>query len=39
MSKEDLKGKIVIGTLHDDPAKTEFCDEYQNVIDRQRGGR
>ncbi len=33
MSKEDLKGKFVLGVLHEDNEKTEFCDEYQNVVD------
>ena len=38
MTPEELKGKWVIGTLHEDN-KTEFCDEYQKVVDAQRGGR
>jgi 2-oxoglutarate ferredoxin oxidoreductase subunit beta len=33
MSKDDLKGKFVLGTLHEDNEKTEFCDEYQKVVD------
>ena len=32
MSEEELKDKLVIGTLHTTGA-TEFCDEYQKVID------
>ncbi len=37
MSAEDLRGKYVIGALHEDNVKTEFCDEYQKVVDAQRG--
>ena len=33
MSKEDLKGKFVLGVLHEDNEKTEFCDEYQKIVD------
>lgn len=36
METEELKGKYVIGTLHEDNVKTEFCDEYQKVADAQR---
>ncbi len=32
MSAEELAGKHIIGTLHKSD-KTEFCDEYQNLID------
>ena len=39
MSEEELKGKIVIGTLHEDTVKTEFCDEYQKLIDARQGGK
>ena len=35
MSPEELKDKWVIGTLHEDD-RTEFCDEYQKVVDTQR---
>ena len=37
MSAEDLEGKIVIGTLYEDNDKTEFCDEYQKVVDAHMG--
>lgn len=36
MTEEELKDKWVIGTLHVDD-KTEFCDEYQAVVDRLAG--
>ncbi|HOP07235.1 MAG TPA: 2-oxoacid:ferredoxin oxidoreductase subunit beta [candidate division Zixibacteria bacterium] len=39
MNEEELKGKIVIGTLHEDMVKTEFCDEYQKVINARQGGK
>jgi 2-oxoglutarate ferredoxin oxidoreductase subunit beta len=35
MTPEDLAGKYVVGTLHEDNVKTEFCDEYQKVVDAQ----
>ena len=35
MSAEELKDKWVIGTLYEDD-RTEFCDEYQKVVDAQR---
>ena len=35
MAAEELKGKYVIGALHEDNVKTEFCDEYQKVVDAQ----
>jgi 2-oxoglutarate ferredoxin oxidoreductase subunit beta len=38
MTPEELKDKIVIGNLHEGDL-TEFCDEYQNVVDAQMGGR
>lgn len=34
MSPEELEGKYIIGKLHEDNVKTEFCDEYQSVVDR-----
>jgi len=37
MTSEELQGKYVIGTLHEDNVKTEFCYEYQKVVDAQRG--
>jgi 2-oxoglutarate ferredoxin oxidoreductase subunit beta len=37
MSEEDLAGKYIIGNLHEDNVKTEFCDEYQKVVDAQMG--
>jgi 2-oxoglutarate ferredoxin oxidoreductase subunit beta len=33
MSPEELQDKILIGNLHTDD-KTEFCDEYQKILDR-----
>ncbi len=36
MSPEELVDKYVIGTLYEDD-KTEFCDEYQKVVDAQMG--
>ena len=38
MSVEELKDKFVIGKLHE-ADKTEFCDEYQRVVDSLREGR
>ncbi len=38
MPPDDLKGKIVMGIMHQ-VQKTEFCDEYQHVVDVQMGGR
>ncbi len=38
MSEEELKDKIVIGTLYEDD-KTEFCDEYQKIVDAHLGER
>jgi 2-oxoglutarate ferredoxin oxidoreductase subunit beta len=32
MTAEELKGKFVIGGLYRSD-KTEFCDEYQKVVD------
>ena len=37
MTDEELAGKFVIGKLHEDNVKTEFCDEYQKIIDVQEG--
>lgn len=37
MSPEELEGKWVIGTFHEDNEKTEFCDEYQKLADAHRG--
>ena len=36
MSEEELKGKHIIGTLFEDNVRTEFCDEYQRVVDSLR---
>jgi len=36
LSEEELEGKFLIGKLHVQD-KTEFCDEYQNVVDRLKG--
>jgi 2-oxoglutarate ferredoxin oxidoreductase subunit beta len=33
-SPEELKGKILIGVMHKDDEKDEYCDAYQKVIDR-----
>jgi 2-oxoglutarate ferredoxin oxidoreductase subunit beta len=39
MSEEELADKYVVGVLHNDKAKTEFCDEYQKVVDAHKGGK
>ncbi len=39
MPPDELKGKWVIGTLHQDKQITEFCDEYQKTVDAQMGGK
>jgi 2-oxoglutarate ferredoxin oxidoreductase subunit beta len=39
MSAEELQGKWVLGKLHEDNVKTEFCDEYQRVVDTHMGGK
>lgn len=36
MTDEELKGKYIIGNLHKDEIKTEFCDEYQRLVDTQQ---
>ncbi|MBN1212494.1 MAG: 2-oxoacid:ferredoxin oxidoreductase subunit beta [candidate division Zixibacteria bacterium] len=36
MTPEELEGKLVTGVLQD-IEKTEFCDEYQKVVDAHRG--
>ncbi len=33
MTPEELRGKIITGELHEDNIKTEFCDEYQKMVD------
>jgi len=38
MTEQELEGKIVIGTIHR-ADKTEFCDEYQRVVDSLKGGK
>jgi 2-oxoglutarate ferredoxin oxidoreductase subunit beta len=35
LSPEELKDKWVLGTLYEDD-RTEFCDEYQKVVDAQQ---
>ena len=35
---EELRGKHVVGVLHE-IEKTEFCDEYQLMVDRLKGGQ
>lgn len=37
MTEEEMKDKYVIGVLHRQD-KTEFCDEYQKVVDACQGG-
>jgi 2-oxoglutarate ferredoxin oxidoreductase subunit beta len=37
MTPEELEGKFVLGRIHH-IEKTEFCDEYQQLIDSVRGG-
>lgn len=39
MTPDELKGKHVIGTLYEDKARTEFCDEYQKLLEARQGGR
>ena len=39
MSPEELKDKWVIGTLYENNDKTEFCDEYQHLVERTQQGR
>lgn len=36
MTDEELSSKYIIGTLFEDNQRTEFCDEYQKVIDSHR---
>ncbi len=38
MRPEELRGKHVVGVLHE-IEKTEFCDEYQLMVDRLKGGQ
>jgi len=38
MTPEELEGKLVTGVLLD-IEKTEFCDEYQKVVDAHRGDK
>lgn len=37
MTEEEMTGKFAIGVLHQEE-KTEFCDVYQSVVDRLKGG-
>lgn len=41
MTPDQLKGKIVCGKLHEDTVKTEFCDEYAQLVERLKtpGGK
>jgi 2-oxoglutarate ferredoxin oxidoreductase subunit beta len=39
MSPEEMAGKWVIGTLHENNEITEFCDEYDRLVDRVNQGR
>ena len=34
MSPEELKGKYVVGLLHQDQNRQEYCDGYDLVIER-----
>ncbi len=36
LSPEELEGKIIVGVLHEKET-TEFCDEYQSVVDAHKG--
>jgi 2-oxoglutarate ferredoxin oxidoreductase subunit beta len=38
MTPEELKGKHVIGVLHQDD-RTEFCDVYDNMMAQMKGGK
>lgn len=38
MSKEELKGKLVIGELHNDP-QPEYTAQYQRIIEKFQGGK
>jgi 2-oxoglutarate ferredoxin oxidoreductase subunit beta len=38
MTQEELVGKYVIGALYQEE-KSEFCDEYQKIIDAQQRGK
>ena len=37
MSPDELRGKWVIGTFHEDNDKSEFCDEYQKLVEAHKG--
>jgi 2-oxoglutarate ferredoxin oxidoreductase subunit beta len=39
MTPDQLKGKHVIGTLYQDAERTEFCDEYQKLVEARTAGR
>jgi 2-oxoglutarate/2-oxoacid ferredoxin oxidoreductase subunit beta len=40
MTPDQLKGKFVIGTLYENTERTEFCDEYQKLVEaRTAAGR
>ncbi|MEA1979394.1 MAG: 2-oxoacid:ferredoxin oxidoreductase subunit beta [candidate division Zixibacteria bacterium] len=36
MTDEELEGKYIIGNLHNNEIETEFCDEYQRLVDSQQ---
>lgn len=38
MAEEDLVGKFTIGVLYKEE-KTEFCDVYQSLVDKVKGGK
>ena len=37
MEPHELEDKFVIGKIHEDNVKTEFCKEYQKLVDVQKG--
>jgi 2-oxoglutarate ferredoxin oxidoreductase subunit beta len=37
MPPEELVGKFVVGNLYENNVKTEFCDEYQKMVDAVAG--
>jgi 2-oxoglutarate ferredoxin oxidoreductase subunit beta len=39
MSDEETAGKYIIGKLYEDTELTEFCDEYQKLVDKYGDGR
>ena len=37
MTEEELRDRFIIGVLHRDNEKTEFCEEYQKVVEAHQG--